>query len=457
MRKKVIEKLETKLNKFIENHDGFLLSENKILFNNRQIFSFKEASRDLIILKYKKIGVSNKNIEPFYEIDYELEIMLDNNILKLLGSNLSRPLKFIPKIFNFLKDHINVNKIIFGGNETKIENGVCYLTSQFYNDFKTINTEEHRDEIQRIKTRINPFFDKYFNFQFDSDLLERDYGVLLEEIIASNSLTEDHIANISRYLKPGIKTEIILKEKIEKQARWLIDILREIIDTPQLNQKIARELGNKHFYYPKNSIQGPEHLLEKIFSDYGQNIIFGVPALLNTNKYVISERLASRVQFDLILIDELSDVQIVELKRPDQIVLDFDSSRNKFFPSKNLSIAVGQSERYISTVLKDHDEDYKMDGKMIREYIDENISGLTDLFITRPTALIIIGRTQDLAKKYVDQTEKVKTSFTKKEYEANLEQAYRELRSTHKNIKIITYSELINGAELRLTTNNSIG
>ncbi len=34
-------------------------------------------------------------------------------------------------------------------------------------------------------------------------------------------------------------------------------------------------------------------------------------------------------------------------------------------------------------------------------------------------------------------------------------QAYRELRGTHKNIKIITYSELIKGAALRLISNEN--
>lgn len=455
MKKTVFEKFQTKLNNFQENYDSFLLFENKISFKGKRIFSFEEISDDLVVLKYTRNGVRPTNVEPFYEVDHELEIKLNHENLKFLSVNLSRPLTYIQKIFNFLKDSIEVNKVIIGNDETKIQDSVCYITNQFYNDFKVINDEESRDEKQRVKTRINPFFNRYFNIQFKSELLEKNYSVLLNEIIASESLTEDNIVNITEQLKPGIKAEVVIREKIERQTKWLIDVLREIIDTSKLNQNIAREFGNKYFYYPKNSIQGPEHLLEKILSDYGQNIIFGVPALLNTNKYVISERIASRVQFDLILIDELSDVQIVELKKPDQIVLDFDSSRNKFFPSKALSVAIGQSERYISTILKDNDEEYKIDGKKIREYIEENVAGITDLFITRPTALIIIGRIQDLAKKHEDQTEKVKTNIVKAEYEKNLEQAYRELRSTHKNIKIITYSELINGAELRLINYDS--
>ena len=41
---------------------------------------------------------------------------------------------------------------------------------------------------------------------------------------------------------------------------------------------------------------------QKILSDYGQFTLFGVPALLNTDKYVITIGSQSRSQFDLILI-----------------------------------------------------------------------------------------------------------------------------------------------------------
>ncbi len=453
MKKKVVEKFKTKLNNFLRNNEDFTLSKNQVLFNNQKIFSFKEINNDLILLSYTKIGVNPRLIDPVYHIEYELKIYLDQVNLNFLSSNLSRPLKYIPKLFGYIKSDFTINEINFGGSESKFVDGICYVSSDFYNNFKIINDEESAAERIRIKTRSNPFFKKYYNKEFNDDILERDYGVILNEIITSGNLTDDAIMKAVSQLKPGKKTEVVINEKIEEQTEWLLGVLRKIIDTPRLNKTIARDFGNRYFHYSKNSITGPEHLLEKILSDYGKNIIFGVPALLNTDKYVVSERIKSKVQFDIILVDELSDVQIVELKKPDEKVLEFEQSRNKFFPSKNLSIAIGQSERYISTILRENDEEYKIEGKKIREYIEKSVSGVTELFITRPTALIVVGRIQDLAKRYEKQGQDVQKKIKKNEYEKNLLQAYRELRSTHKNIKIITYSELINGAELRLKHN----
>ena len=243
MRKKVIEKFQTRLNNFLNNQDGFTLSDNKILFSDHKVFSFEVINDDLVILKYTKTGVSPNNIDPLYDIDYELEIYLDHKNLIFLSNNLHTPLKLIPRIFGHLKNDKDISKIVFGGDENKIENRTCYIANRFYKDFKVIYSEESKDRNQRIKTRVAPFFDQYFDIQFESELLERDYDVLLDEIISSESLTDKSIMNMIEKLEPGIRAEVVIKERIEKQARWLIDILREIVDTEKLNQKIARELG----------------------------------------------------------------------------------------------------------------------------------------------------------------------------------------------------------------------
>src|SRR5690606_29889303 len=100
------------------------------------------------------------------------------------------------------------------------------------------------------------------------------------------------------------------------------------------------ELGKNYFGYYKKDISGPEHLMEKILAQYGQSTLFGVPALLNTDKYVQYDGELSRSQFDLILITHLGDIEVVELKRPDEYLLKCDFSRKKFYPTKDLSIAI---------------------------------------------------------------------------------------------------------------------
>ena len=130
-------------------------------------------------------------------------------------------------------------------------------------------------------------------------------------------------------------------------------------------------------------------------------------------------------------------------------MLDYDSSRNKFYPSKDLAVAIGQSERYISTLYKDNDLDFMIGGKTVKKFIEGEVGGIIELNITRPNALIIIGSISRVAKDYKKLPIGERPS-TEKKYTDNLNQAYRELRSTHKNIKVITYSELVEGAELRL-------
>ncbi len=171
---------------------------------------------------------------------------------------------------------------------------------------------------------------------------------------------------------------------------------------------------------------------------------------MNINKYVIAAKGLSRSQFDILLITALADVEIVELKRPDEYLLDYDSSRGKFYMSKDLSIASAQSERYISAIYKDHDTDFTIGGKTIGEYIDSEIGDKITLSICRPRALIVMGALQRIVKPYDELTPKVKAGVKKEDYYKNAETAYKEIKSSFKNVDIITYSELVEGARLRL-------
>ena len=222
------------------------------------------------------------------------------------------------------------------------------------------------------------------------------------------------------------------------------------MEDTDLNTTKAKQFGNENFGYSKASVTGPEHLIEKILGDYGQFTLFGVPALLNTDKYVLSQGSQSKSQFDLILITHLGDIEVVELKRTDEVILDYDSSRGKFYPSKSLSIAVAQAERYITAVVKDNDDEYKIDGKKIREYINEQVGGITFIETIRPTALILIGSWETLIKNYDKLSLETKKKVKKSDYNENGLRAFREIKGSYKNIKILNYSELLEHARTRL-------
>ena len=438
------EKFRTKLDNLLE-EDDVILKNNSVLYKEKKIFSFNKEK-----VSYGKTRISPARKQEFYEEEYNVTIILNHENLSILSSNIINPPKGARIIHRFLKNHVDdIKEIIIGSDQDKISDGRVEITKYLYHTIISIDREEGAERTVRVENRIRPFLKNNFKLKNLPDKKnKRDYALLLKEIISSKEITSTDIVFLTKELEPGEDSRVVITQQIDKQTEWLLEILREIIDEPKLTKAKAQEFGKKYFNYPKIRITGPEHLMEKILSDYGKNIIFGVPALLNTDKYVISE--LPRVQFDIILIDSLSDVEIVELKRPDIPVLDYDKSRNKFYPSKSLSVAIGQSERYITTFYKDNDEQFKINGKKIREYIKDEVEGSIELSITRPTALIVIGVMDGFVKKYEVLSEKIKNKITKKEYYKNAEQAYRELRNTHKNIKIITYTELVEGADLRL-------
>lgn len=440
--KTVNEKVETRLSNLL-NTESVTRSRNNFLYENRQIFSVSNEK-----LSYGKLRVSPTRIDPFYEDDFNVSIILTHENLVLLGSNLLKPPYGARVIYNVLKDFVDdIKEIEIGSARNEVANGIVSITRELYLTITQINKEEGIDRTIRVKNRTLPFIKTDFNLGDLVEIeIERDYGLLLRELISSDQLTSADVLSLTSKLEAGDDSRIVITQEINKQTEWLLAILRKIVDEPKFTKTLAKEYGKKYFNYNKVDIAGPEHLMEKILTDYGKNVIFGVPALLNTDKYVIST--LPRVQFDIILIDSLSDVEIIELKRPDIYVLDYDESRNKFYPSKDLAVAIGQAERYITTMYKDNDPNFKIKGKSIKDYIDSEVGGTVELNVTRPCATIIIGGIHRIAKDY-DSLEGKKPS-TRKKYEDNMWQAYRELKNTHKNIKIITYSELIDGAELRL-------
>jgi hypothetical protein len=325
-----------------------------------------------------------------------------------------------------------------------------FVTYSLYLTLVSINKEEGKDKTTRVRNRVAPFLKDNYKLESENVTTERDYSLLFKELIASKKFTQIDIVALTNELGSGEYNEIVIEKQINKQAEWLLNSIQEIIDEKDLNKIKAQELGNRLFNFPKTTISGPEGLMEKILSKYGQHIIFGVPGLLNIKQYVVSSTGLPNSQFDIILINNLSDIEIVELKRPDEYLFDYDSDRGKFYMNKTLGIATAQSERYISSIYRENDTDFTIDGKTIRDYINSQVGGTVTLSICRPKALIVIGAIQRLAKPYEELSNKDKEKVSKEDYIKNLETAYKELKSSFKNIEITTYSELIEGARLRL-------
>ncbi|HMO77573.1 MAG TPA: DUF4263 domain-containing protein [Candidatus Paceibacterota bacterium] len=443
--KTVPEKLQTRLDK-LRSESRITVDANTVKIDNKILFKYSNEK-----LEYTKNRYFPSKKEDISEEDFDTTILLDHITLSLLAGSICNPPRGAGIIIDqFRKTNQNLNKIIIGGNENKIVGKSLFITSILYKTFLSINKEEADEKVCKVKNRLAPFLESKYNIEVEDYTFERDPSLLLDELLASKSITQEDIVKLTSELDSGEQNNVVIDQQISKQAEWLLDAMQEIVDKEKLTTPIAKEYGRKLFGFPKVHTTGPEDLMEKILTKYGKNIIFGVPYLLNTNKYVVSSTGVSKSQFDLILINLLSDIEVVELKRPDEYLLEYNSSRGKFHASKDLSMAVSQAERYVSAILRDNDSEYKIDGKTIRKFVENEVGGTITLSVCRPSALVIIGTIQKLAKPYKDLSKSIKKKVTKKKYEKNADQAYQELKNSYRNVKIATYTEVIETARLRL-------
>jgi hypothetical protein len=386
------------------------------------------------------------------EDDFTVIVPLTHDNLKYISTYGPNPPKYSGPLIRLMQDVSgnNINSIVIGADDNSLDGDVLSVTNTLYDDFVKINREEGSKKAVRVKNRMRVFLNEGYNLAMEIAQEDKDYNLLLREVINSGKVDQQDIIALSAELEEGVHTQVVIEKQVNKQVKWLIETIEKILEEDTLTKPRAQELGKQFFGYYKKDISGPEHLMEKILGQYGQATLFGVPALLNTDKYVQHDGDLSRSQFDLILITHLGDVEVVELKRPDEFLLKCDFSRKKFYPTKDLSIAISQSERYITTVLKDNDEDYKIKGKKIRDYLNDEVGGTMFIETVRPKALIIIGSYKTLYKPYDKLTAGNKAKITKEAYETNGDRAYAEIKGSFKNINVLTYSELLEHARTRL-------
>ena len=133
-------------------------------------------------------------------------------------------------------------------------------------------------------------------------------------------------------MEAGEPSSVVIEKQINKQTAWLVETIEDILEEDKLNKAKSKNLGHEKFGYKKfNSWSGTFN--GKKSTDFGQYSLFGVPALLNTNKYVIHEGV-SRSQFDLIRPNHLGDIELVELKRPDHYIFEYGDGRENFIDQK---------------------------------------------------------------------------------------------------------------------------
>lgn len=444
------EKFQTKLNKLKRENAWVSETRKKIMLSWKEFFSYDKKHINYWIWRYYPTLT-----EHFVSTETSYKIIISDYTISKLNSNLLNPPKHAETILRTIKNLFwnSITTFIIGAEVNSFDNGALSMTTATFNSFLGIIQEESKEKSVRINNRLSPFLQTDYWINLDEAAIERDYWLLLSEIVASWEIKSSDIQHLCSQLSPWESINYVLERDISKQVKWLIDWIQEIIDHGKITKKQAKSLGNRIFGFTQSSIKWPEKLMEMILTKYGKHTIFGVPVLLNTDKYIINQwdDGLPKSQFDLILINHLSEIEIVELKKTDTLVLDYDPSRGKFYPSKELSIAIAQSERYLSAVHKDNDDEYLTNWMKLRDYINNQISWIHEWIEScRPRALIVLWARHSLAETYDKLDTKTKSKVTRDQYERNRDLAYREIKNSFKNIDIVTYSELLDIARTRL-------
>lgn len=451
--KTVSAKLTTQLAKIGKDHPELEVTSDKVKIRNKILFEYSSN-----VIKYKKIRYYVTKKIDIEKEDLLVNIFLSHESLKILSSSLINPPSGIYVLTSLIKKYskINLTSISIGvsNNNLDYNTKTLEITTDLYQKILSISSEENKNKQSIFENRVLPIINESFQTDFEVDETSRDYGLLLEELLAAEQIPKESIIKLCSRLEDFDTNRIVVENQINKQAEWLINCIQKVIDDMDLNTAKAKKYAKELFHIPSIEISGPEQFMEKILTRYGKTVIFGVPALLNTDKYINNDRL-SRSQIDLILINHLSDLEIVELKRPNTRILEFDPTRKKFYASKDLSIAISQSERYISAIYRENDNNFTINGKPIKQYLNEQLGGDIEIDICRPSALIIIGTFQTLCKPYEQHSKEFKQRMNKEYYNFNAMTAYKELKTAHKNIIILTYSELLENARVRLKNNQN--
>jgi hypothetical protein len=117
---------------------------------------------------------------------------------------------------------------------------------------------------------------------------------------------------------------------------------------------------------------------------------------------------------DFILVDPYGYIDLYEIKTPNTTLLHYDSSRNNYYWSSELSKAISQVENYISQIERHNDALTK----------DIRDAKNLDISIVRPRGYIIAGMRTQLAKK-------------------KMEDDFRILNESLKNIDVLLYDDLL--------------
>jgi hypothetical protein len=156
-----------------------------------------------------------------------------------------------------------------------------------------------------------------------------------------------------------------------------------------------------------------EHDFQRWFEAH--DWVFGTDYIGRLHAHVID--LNAKADFLPVTIDGFVDV--LELKRPDAQVLEYDQSHDLYYPSRELSKALAQAIHYLRVINENR--------LRLTELWKQDLAGYDiGVEVFRPRAIIVIGRSEG--------------------WNDGQHQAWRNLKTTLQNIELLTFDHVVGRA-----------
>lgn len=314
----------------------------------------------------------------------------------------------IKQIFNFTKDDLYKDEIYIN-NDFQICFSLGLLEEDYYHiPMRILNTQN--DVLIFNEAKVTA---KYFGCNFSINILKQFEEIARSQIIIGGekiaSIPLDVFSNLLKSFPTQTEKNYYVRKRIS-------NILNEYVDTTKnygklYNQYLEKRNKNtgisntiesvknyekEKYSFVLSQLQMMLNTAESYSEKTWQNKILEIITLVYPKYLVpISElRIKDKIlnkdrKIDITLLDENGNIDIVEIKTPEKIILSQGQYRENHIPARELSGSIMQLEKYIYHL--NHIE-IKETEKLSKKYVNILNKYNLKIQITNPKGLIIAGR-----------------------------------------------------------------
>lgn len=269
------------------------------------------------------------------------------------------------------------------------------------------------------------------NADVKNEIINRKFSVLYPKSFTKGSTSFYRSGTIERLVPENCKVSLSLGDKARVRGLYSQAILGALRSRNATPQDIAREKAIFQLSTLEAYADDLEQKIKKV-KDENEWQRYLREHILNLKEEYIAKEEKINISIgrtslpDFLLISQDSFLDVLEIKTPFTPLVSYDNQHDNYYLSPDVNKAIAQTEKYLDEV--------SAHGLEIEKFLSKKLK--LPLGVIRPGGLIIVGSEQSLDSQ-VDP-EKAKTHF-------------RRLRNTLRNVKIITYTELLSGLRNRIT------